>query len=132
MLKVTTMPITFAFDLPHSLIRINIHEDISFDDTLKTIESIRDDSAFRKGMNCLIEIQRLTNPLEYEELMFLAEATQLLELIIDHSRWAIVVDDTISFGSASIFESYIRSRKIRVRIFTKMGAARDWLGLEKV
>ena len=120
----------YTIDLEHGCIFIKWIGDVVAGDFLAFRKKIRQDPAYRLGLNRLVDVRRANYKLSWDEIRTLiTRDVEGLDTIEGHRKFAMLVGGDREFGDIRIFNAMADQTDTDIRPFRQLGEAVVWLGL---
>jgi hypothetical protein len=117
----------YELNLEGNVIRAQLFDGFGKDDLASIVEDLFE---LEKGLSPvphkLVIVRAATLDLDFESMFTQAKIREIAEYCSDFKS-AIVVNNTVNYGTARMWQSLMESRQVKVKLFRVGDNAHDWL-----
>lgn len=120
------MPLDFMIDQPHKCITIYGRGDVLLSERCNIVQRLLDDDSLKAPMSILLDVRKVTNELQQQELLPVAALLRFLQAKFK-GRLAIVSADPTHIANESAVAMAADQTSKRVKLFVSENSASTWL-----
>lgn len=105
---------------------------ISLDEMINTINGAVEDKDFRPGFDVLSDHSEIEQPIETDQVKYLAGYIEKLRANFAGTRWAVVTRSEVSYGMMRMLSAFLEKIPMRLEVFYSKEDAENWLQAPKI
>jgi len=125
------MPIKSWIEKKKKRVHAVLSGKVSLDEMIKTINSSVKDPDFESGFDVLSDHTRIEQPIETQQVKFLAMHIESLRTNFAGSRWAVVTNSKVSYGMMRMLSVFLEQIPMKLDVFYSLEDAEKWLESKK-